>query len=368
MASEPNTPDAPDAPSPSAEPEIPRPAAVAAPPGFRFRRRLAGLLLLAGLVVALLIYADYRAFLKTPFGPSAAGVTLELKPGDGMMALVADLGRHPGLLRRALYWPAYARLNGLAHRLQAGEYALNPALTPRRLLERIVAGRVIQYSLTVVEGWTFRQLRQALARHPQIAQTVAALSDAELMARLGRPGQSPEGWFQPDTYAFPKSHTDEQFLRRALAAMERQLNMVWRERAPNLPLNDPYQALILASLIEKETALPEERAEVAGVFIRRLRKGMRLQTDPTVIYGLGPAFDGNLRRADLTRDQPYNTYTRAGLPPTPIALPGKAALAAAVNPAPGETLYFVASGAGGHVFSTTLEQHNQAVRRYQQRR
>ena len=371
-----------DLPSPHAHAQAPAPADGAAlkdpskrrsagatpPPGGRRRRWLGfSLLVLLGLGGGLL-YADYRTFLNTPLGPPAAGLTVELKPGAGIAALVTDLGQQPGLLRRSWYWPIYARLNGLAQRLKAGEYALTADLTPRQLLARIVAGRVIQYSLTVVEGWTFRRLRQALASHPQIRPTVAALSDTELMHRLGRPGQAPEGWFLPDTYAFSKGYTDEQFLRRALAAMERQLHQVWERRIADLPLTSPYQALILASIIEKETAVPSERAEVAGVFIRRLRKGMRLQTDPTVIYGLGQDFDGNLRRADLTTDHPYNTYTRSGLPPTPIALPGADALAAAVAPAPGETLYFVASGIGGHVFSVTLEQHNQAVKRYQQRR
>ncbi len=236
------------------------------------------------------------------------------------------------------------------------------------MLDRIVAGRVIQYPLTIVEGWTFRQLRQALAAHPQLTQTLAGLSDAEIMARLGRPGAHPEGWFLPDTYHFPKGFTDEAFLRRALTAMEQRLTQVWERRAPDTPLNDPYQALVLASIIEKETGVAAERAEIAGVFARRLRLGMRLQTDPTVIYGLGEAFDGNLRRRDLEADTPYNTYTRPGLPPTPIALPGLAALEAAAQPAAGDALYFVADGQGGHVFSRTLEEHHRAVRRYQQRK
>lgn len=315
-----------------------------------------------------IVYADYRAFLDTPLGVPPGGLVLELKPGMNAIDLSRALQRHPGLLRSGLYLQAYARLNRLAPRLKAGEYAIVPGATPRRLIEQIVAGRVIQYSLTVVEGWTFRQLRRALAEHPKIGQTLRDASDADLMARLGRPGEHPEGWFLPDTYHFPAGFTDEAFLRRALAAMERQLGEAWRRRAPDSPLANPYQALILASIIEKETALPEERPEIAGVFARRLRRGMLLQTDPTVIYGLGEAFDGNLRRADLVHDNPYNTYTHKGLPPTPIALPSAAALAAAVNPAPGDTLYFVATGQGGHVFSRTLDEHNRAVRQYQQRK
>lgn len=320
-----------------------------------------------GLALSLsLIYVDYRRFLETPLPVADAGLTIELKPGAGIRQLIRQL--QPGLSRPAFYLEGYARLNGLAPRLKAGEYAVTPGLTPPELLDRIVAGRVIQYPLTLVEGWTFRQLRQALAAHPQLAQTLTGLSDAEIMARLGRPGAPPEGWFLPDTYHFPKGFTDEAFLRRALTAMEQRLTQVWERRAPDAPLNDPYQALILASIIEKETGVAAERAEIAGVFARRLRLGMRLQTDPTVIYGLGEAFDGNLRRRDLETDTPYNTYTRPGLPPTPIALPGRAALEAAAHPAPGEALYFVADGQGGHVFSRTLEEHNEAVRRYQQRK
>ncbi|MDS4027681.1 MAG: endolytic transglycosylase MltG [Candidatus Contendobacter sp.] len=334
----------------------------------RWPRRLA--LAWAALALVLgpplyIIRADYHAFLDTPLGVPADGLTLELKPGMGVADFARALQRQPGLLRSALYLQAYARLNRLAFRLQAGEYAIAPGVTPRGLLDQIVAGRVIQYSLTVVEGWTFRQLRRALAEHPKIKQTLRDATDAEIMARLGRPGELPEGWFLPDTYHFPTGFTDEAFLQRALAAMDRRLREAWNRRAPDLPLTDPYQALILASIVERETALPAERPEVAGVFARRLRRGMLLQTDPTVIYGLGEAFDGNLRRADLAHDSPYNTYTRKGLPPTPIALPSAGALAAAVNPAAGDALYFVATGQGGHVFSTTLDEHNRAVRRYQ---
>ena len=337
----------------------------------RWRRRL--LLALAALALILgpplyLVYADYRAFLDTPLGVPASGLTLELKPGMGVAGLARELQRQPGLLRSGPYLRVYARLNRLASRLKAGEYVLAPSITPRGLLDQLVAGRVIQYSLTVVEGWTFRQLRRALADHPKLKQTLRDASDADIMARLGRPGEHPEGWFLPDTYHFPNGFSDEAFLRRALAAMDRQLREAWNRRSPDSLLSVPYQALILASIVEKETALPAERPEVAGVFARRLRRGMLLQTDPTVIYGLGEAFDGNLRRADLTHDNPYNTYTHKGLPPTPIALPSAGALAAAVNPAPGDTLYFVATGKGGHVFSTTLDEHNRAVRRYQLKR
>lgn len=325
-----------------------------------------GLALAFGLALfVVLIYTDYQQFLDTSLSVPVSGLVLEVKPGVGIGSIARQLQQQPGLSRPAFYLETYARLNGLGSRLKVGEYALAPGVTPRTLLDRIVAGRVIQYPLTIVEGWTFRQLRQALVSHPKLVQTLSDLSDAEVMARLDHPGEHPEGWFLPDTYHFPAGFTDAAFLRRARAAMNQRLMEIWNRRAPDAPVNDPYQALILASIIEKETGIAAERAEIAGVFARRLRQGMRLQTDPTVIYGLGEAFDGNLRRRDLETDTPYNTYTRPGLPPTPIALPGTDSLNAAVNPAPGDALYFVADGAGGHVFSRTLDEHNRAVRRYQ---
>ncbi|MBK7982895.1 MAG: endolytic transglycosylase MltG [Candidatus Competibacteraceae bacterium] len=333
-----------------------------------FRNRL----LLSVSVVALIagsalytLYADYRQFLDTPFRVPADGPVLAVKPGMGIGDIARELPEQPVLLRSAPYLEVYVRLNGLAARLKAGEYAITSDTTPRALIDQIVAGRVIQHALVVPEGWTFQQLRQALVAHPKIVQTLREASDAEIMARLGRTGEHPEGRFFPDTYHFPSGTTDEVFLRRALLAMDRQLEQAWSHRAPVLPLKEPYQALILASIVEKETGLAAERPAVAGVFVRRLQKGMLLQTDPTVIYGLGPGFDGNLRRRDLSTDTPYNTYTRKGLPPTPIALPGASALAAAVNPAPGDALYFVATGNGGHIFSATLTEHGRAVRQYQ---
>ncbi len=337
---------------------------------FSVRLRLSLSIVLAVLVAGAALYgihADYRRFLDTPLGVSTDGLVLEVKPGMGIGAIARELRRQPDLLRSTFYLEAYARFNGLAPRLKVGEYALAPGMTPRDLLERIATGQVIQYPLTVVEGWTFQQLRQALAAHPKIAQTLREASDAEIMARLDRPGRHPEGWFFPETYHFPAGFTDEAFLRRALTAMEQRLARAWSQRAADLPLDDPYQALILASIVEKETGLTAERPAIAGVFARRLRAGMLLQTDPTVIYGLGAAFDGDLRRRDLVTDTPYNTYMRKGLPPTPIALPGAGALEAAVHPAAGDALYFVADGQGGHVFSRTLDEHNRAVRRYQLR-
>jgi UPF0755 protein len=216
-----------------------------------------------------------------------------------------------------------------------------------------------------VEGWTFRQLLSALRRHEAVRDTLDGLSDEAIMARLGYPGKHPEGRFLPETYQFPRGTSDLEFLRRAYDGMQRALAAAWQGRAEDLPLDSPHEALVLASIVEKETGLASERARIAGVFVRRLRRGMRLQTDPTVIYGLGEAFDGNLRRRDLAADTPYNTYTRAGLPPTPICLPGKAAIEAVMHPAHGTSLYFVARGDGSHQFSDTLEAHNRAVQKYQ---
>ncbi|HXH04564.1 MAG TPA: endolytic transglycosylase MltG [Candidatus Competibacteraceae bacterium] len=326
-----------------------------------------------GLLVALAgigggLWWDYQRFLAQPLAVSGEGQVLEVRPGSSIAVIAEELVARGVLTHpwQSWYLQAYARLQGLAPKLKTGEYALEPELTPRELLARIVAGKVIQYSLTVVEGWTFRQLRAALRAHPQLEQTLQDLGDEEVMARLGHPGLHPEGRFFPDTYRFPRGTRDLDFLQRAFATMQKKLDEVWARRAADLPLQSPDEVLILASIVEKETALPSERREIAGVFARRLQKNMPLQTDPSVIYGLGDGFDGNLRRQDLEADTPYNTYTRTGLPPTPIALPGAAALAAAVDPAPGDALYFVArgDGSGGHVFSRTLEEHNRAVRQY----
>ncbi len=319
------------------------------------------------MLVALALYVDYRSFMDTPLTVSAEGVPLTVPSGASVASITRQL-QDKGVLRSGLYLRAYARLTGMAQRIQAGDYLLEPGTRPRELLDQLVSGKVIQYSLTVVEGWTFGQLLDAVANHDRLEPTLEGLNEKEVMARLGRPDEHPEGRFFPETYHFPAGTTDLAFLQRALETMERHLNEIWQQRVPDLPLKSPYEALILASIIEKETGVEGERTEVAGVFIRRLRKGMLLQTDPTVIYGMGDRFDGNLRRRDLITDTPYNTYLHPGLPPTPIALPGRASIAAAVNPAAGDSLYFVADGNGGHVFSATLKEHNRAVQQYQRAR
>lgn len=330
-------------------------------------RLAAGLAIVAAGLAAGWLLLDLRAFLDRPLRVPPGGIVHEVAPGTSLAALATELARR-GMLEHPRYLVWYARWRGLAHRIRAGEYHIRPGTTPPALLEMLVAGRVRLHRLTVVEGWTFAELRAALARHPAIVRTLDEADDAAVMARIGRPGEHPEGRFLPDTYRFPKGTTDVAFLRRAYEAMAAYLARAWAGRDPSVPLRTPYEALVLASIVEKETALPEERPLIAGVFLRRLARGMRLQADPTVIYGLGEAFDGNLRRRDLRRDTPYNTYTRRGLPPTPICLPSRAAIEAVLHPAPGDALYFVAKGDGSHHFSATLEEHQRAVARFQLRR
>jgi UPF0755 protein len=320
-------------------------------------------LLLAGVAL------DVRTQLLAPLTLEAPR-TVEVPRGVAFGSLLRDWERE-GLLastRQRLYLLAHARLTGQARSIKAGEYELSPGLRAIDLTALLVSGRAVLHQLLVVEGWRFEQMLQAVRAHPAIRQTMPAATPAELMAALGRPGLHPEGRFYPDTYRFARGSTELAVLQHALVTQERILSQEWQSRAPELPYASPDEALIMASIVERETAVAEERGEIAGVFVRRLQKGMRLQTDPTVIYGLGAAFDGNLRKRDLLADTPYNTYTRRGLPPTPICLPGRAAVHAALNPAAGKTLYFVSRGDGSHQFSETLAEHEQAVRKYQLRR
>ncbi|MEA9675964.1 endolytic transglycosylase MltG [Xanthomonas campestris pv. raphani] len=331
---------------------------------------LGTVLLLAALlaIAAAVAWRHYVHFAETPVTASTPSVVIA--PGDSLKATLRKL-REAGVQQGSdLEWQLLARQVDAAGKLKVGEYALTPALSPRALLLRMRQGRVIQYRFTLVEGWNFRQLRAALGTATPLQQTIAGLDDAALMARLGFAGQHPEGRFLPETYLYQRGDSDLDVLKRAHAAMDKALAQAWEQRTPQLPLSSPEQALILASIIEKETALVTERPQIAGVFVRRLQMGMKLQTDPTVIYGIGSSYDGNIRRRDLTTDTPYNTYTRTGLTPTPIAMPGREALLAAVRPAPGNALYFVAvgDGSGAHAFSATLDEHNAAVARYLQRR
>lgn len=259
---------------------------------------------------------------------------------------------------------AWFRLSGQARLIKAGSYEITPGTTPRKLLSILVRGEETLKSITLVEGWNFMQVRAMLQKAEQLTQDTAALSPESIMEKLGKPGVHPEGRFFPDTYTYAKGASDLAVLKRAARAMDRRLEAAWSMRSSDTPLASADQALILASIVEKETGKPSDRGQIGGVFSNRLRLGMPLQTDPTVIYGLGTSFDGNLRKRDLQQDTPYNTYTRNGLPPTPIAMPGKAALLAAVQPAPTKALYFVSRGDGSSEFSESLDGHNRAVNKY----
>lgn len=273
-----------------------------------------------------------------------------------------------GVLDDAFWLRLYWRFNLEGQPLHSGEYRMSPGLTAEGLIGLWQRGEVVQYSLTLVEGWNFRQVRTALTKHEKIVQTLAGLTDSEVMDKLGHPGVFPEGRFFPDTYRFVRGMTDVEFLKKAYNRLDDVLAQEWSKRAADAPYTDPYQALIMASLVEKETGVPQERGQIAGVFVRRLKIGMLLQTDPTVIYGLGERYNGKLTRAHLKEANPYNTYMVAGLPPTPIAMVGREAIHAALNPVPGSSLYFVARGDGSHIFSDNLDAHNAAVREFQLKR
>ena len=329
------------------------------------RRILLGASLAGFAVAAVAATLLCGRILHTPLSVPEAGAWLHVAPGTPLRRLTNDLGER-GVLQAPHVLSAYGRLSGEATRIQAGEYLIPYGSTPLTLLEQLVSGEVYLHQIIVVDGWRFEELVATLRDHDAV--DAAELDPDTVMAELGKPEIHPEGQFFPDTYHFPRGTPALEILERAHAGLEERLDTAWSGHRPTGVLQNPYEALILASIIEKETALPEERRRIAGVFHRRLERGMRLQADPTVIYGLGGDFDGNLRRSDLATDTPYNTYTRAGLPPTPIALPGAGALSAAVDPEPGTALYFVATGQGdgSHYFSTTLEEHNAAVARYLQ--
>lgn len=341
------------------------------------RNRQAGLAVIRTLTLvalaALLVaggwfYLDYSRFIAQPLAAASADATIDVARGMRFKDIVRQLRRDDATDAAPFYWRVLAEQMRVTGKVQAGEYALAPNVTPRELLRRMAAGEVLLHGFTIIDGWTFKQLRLALARETGLQQTLPHISDKDIARQLAITAGHPEGWFLPETYAWVKGEADVDVLKRAHAAMVEALQAGWVQRAANLPLDSPYEALILASIVEKETGRADERAEIAGVFVRRLRLGMALQTDPTVIYGMGDTYAGNIRRSDLTTDTPYNTYTRSGLPPTPIALPGAAAIAATVHPAPGDALYFVARGDGSHAFSATLAEHNRAVAEYQLKR
>lgn len=339
----------------------------------RRKIRVFGLLVLLVLIGVPLAGFWVSSWLHRPL-PMNEPVVVNVERGASFNGMLADL-RGQGLLgdpgeARLRRWGArlYSAFTDLDGRLHVGEYELAPGDSLLTLLEKIDRGEVLQRGVTLVEGWNFREWRALLASKDGIEHTLGDLSGEQIMARLGLPDTHPEGWFAPETYFYTRGTTDLELLRRALERQRRLLDDAWLSRDDDLPYNSPYEALIMASIIEKETAVPDERGRIAGVFINRLRRGMRLQTDPTVIYGMGEAYDGNIRRSDLRRATPYNTYVISGLPPTPIAMPGRDSILAAVRPAPTEDLFFVARGDGSHKFSKTLAEHQRAVREFQLQR
>ncbi|HXF66052.1 MAG TPA: endolytic transglycosylase MltG [Burkholderiales bacterium] len=329
----------------------------------KIKRRIVASLLAAAAVIAVLAGAlVHYAF--TPAGAFTEPAQFDLRAGSSLRTAAQHM-EQAGVLRHAGLFVAMARLLGESGNIKAGNYQLETPVSPYELLRKITRGDVSLSAITFIEGWTFRQMRRALDAHPEVKHDTRGMDDREILQRLSVIAPSPEGLFFPDTYHFSVGSSDLLILRRAYDRMQTQLTALWEGRAAGLPFATPYEALILASIVEKETGRAEERPLIAAVFVNRLRKGMPLQADPTVIYGLGESFDGNLRKRDLAADTPYNTYTRAGLPPTPIALPGAAALAAVLNPPQSDVLYFVSRGDGTSHFSRTLGEHERAVTKYQ---
>ncbi len=327
----------------------------------QFLRRLLSLVLVVGVVLG----GAFVWWMQRPMPAVTQTQLLEVPQGAHLREVARRVSATTSI--DVLPFMLLARITGNGSRMRAGTYTIEPGTTPLNLVSKLARGDVVTSTLTVVEGWTFAQMRAAVRASPDLRQEAGGMTDEQLMAELGAPGVAPEGRFFPDTYRFAKGSSDLALFRQAFDAMRRAVDAAWEARVQPLPLASAEEALILASIVEKETGHPEDRRKVAAVFINRLRTGMLLQTDPTVIYGMGERFDGNLRRRDLVADTPFNTYTRVGLPPTPIALPGKASLDAVVNPDPTDALYFVARGDGTSEFSSTLDAHNRAVNKFQRR-
>lgn len=326
--------------------------------------RLIGLVALAAVSCGGWLWLDFEKAVNESLLKSGDRAVFVVRAGMTARTIAAEMAAQ-GLLKHPRYFVLHVYRSGVAARLKSGEYEIKPATTLAAFVDALAAGKVVQHPITILEGWNFTQLREALEGELAVVNTLKGLADGEVMARIGHSGEHPEGRFFPDTYHVTLRTSDVDLLKRAYDRMARTLDEIWKDRASDLPYASPYETLIMASIVERETAVAGERAMIAGVFLRRLKQGMKLQTDPTVIYGLGRDFDGNLRRKDLERDTAYNTYLRPGLPPTPIAMPGGASLRAALHPGDGEALYFVARGDGSHEFSVTLEQHNRAVARFQ---
>jgi UPF0755 protein len=322
------------------------------------------IILLLGAVAGILIWNYYKEFLVTPLAIPEQGMVLTISQGQTLRSLATELEQKK-ILEDARLLRLYGRLHHKATQIKAGEYRLSRGLTPISLLDLLVAGKTISYSITLVEGWSFKQMMQKINRHPQLQHTLKGMTQEQIMQRLGHAGEHPEGRFFPDTYLYPKGFSDLDLLKRAYKRMQTTLEEAWEQHPKDFPLKSSYELLIMASIVEKETGRAGERDRIAGVFIRRLNKGMKLQTDPTVIYGMGDKYKGNIRRKDLRKPTPYNTYVIPALPPTPICMPGRESIFAVVHPADEKALYFVAKGDGSHQFSATLRQHNAAVRKYQ---
>lgn len=336
------------------------------PPRWTFLRVMRSALML-GVVAAICAAAWLAYFAMRPIDVPDYARAFSIEQGRSLRGVSEQLARR-GLVSDRWSFFAFARFMGAAGNIKAGSYETGAQIAPYQLLEKLVKGEFAQSQLVFIEGWTFAQLRAALDAHPALKHDSTGLSEAQILQHLGAEAQSPEGLFFPDTYYFAVDSSDLALLKQAYLRMQTKLQTLWAQRAPGLPLATPYQALIFASIVEKETGRSEERPLVAAVFINRLKRGMRLQTDPTIIYGLGASFNGNLHRRDLQRDNSYNTYTRRGLPPTPIAMPGEASIIASLHPADSPVLYFVARNDGTHQFSSSLADHNRAVNKFQVRR
>lgn len=323
-------------------------------------------LIVTGVIVSVAAAGGFFWWAKQPISTADAVIPFAVEPGSGAGAAAQQIAK-AGVPINPFLFATLARISGKSSRIKAGSYELKPNTSPRTLLTQLVRGEFAQESVTIIEGWTFRQMRQVIAAAPSLKHDAADLSDKELLQKVAPqlPYKSPEGLFFPDTYLFAKGSSELQIFRQAHQAMMDRLKAAWEKRDPNLPYANPYEALIMASIVEKETGQKSERPMIAGVFVNRLKAGMLLQTDPTVIYGMGEKYEGKIRKKDLETDTPYNTYVRAGLPPTPIALPGVQSLQAALSPARTEALYFVSRGDGTSKFSDNLTDHNKAVNRYQ---
>lgn len=321
-------------------------------------------LLVTGVIVSVAAASGFAWWTKQALPVPGAPIEFSINPGSGVAASAQQMAA-AGVPVNPTLFVLLARLTGDAGRIKAGSYELKPNTSPRRLLSQLVRGEFAQEAVTIIEGWSFKQMRQAISSHTRLKHDTVKLTDAELMAKISTEYKDPEGLFFPDTYLFAKGSSEIEIYRRAHQAMLDHLNEAWEKRNKELPYKTPYEALIMASIVEKETGQKSERTMIAGVFVNRLRTGMLLQTDPTVIYGMGDAFVGKIGKKDLLTDTPYNTYTRGGLPPTPISLPGLQSLQAALAPADTPALYFVSRGDGTSQFSSNLPDHNRAVNRYQ---